>query len=86
MKGLEAIISLRNRLVEKSIKDQFLDELLAIEKEFKALEIIKKKRVDTIGILNTNCADEYNSYIDNMPLCFDYLIQEEFAILKEVLL
>ena len=41
MKGLEAIISLRNRLVGKGIKDQFLEELIAIENEIKEGETYK---------------------------------------------
>ena len=41
MKGLKAVISLRKRLVEKGIKDQFLEELLAIENDLKEGEANK---------------------------------------------
>ena len=72
IKGLEAIISLRNRLVEKGIKDQFLEELIAIEKELKALEIIKDKIEWNIAL---------NHFIN-----IGYISLEEYDLLNEVLL
>ena len=41
---LEAVISLRTRLEEKGIKDQFLEELIAIETELKRLEELEKDK------------------------------------------
>ena len=79
-KGLEAIISLRNRLIEKGIKDQFLEELIAIEKELKALEIIKNKQVDTKMFMIDSCLEHYN-----MNYRCEELTQEEYNLLEEVL-
>ena len=81
-RGLEAIISLRNRLVEKGIKDQFLEELIAIEKELKALEIIRDKTVDTLAFIFQESLETYNEMHEDEGK----LSKEEYDLLKEVLL
>ena len=55
--------------------------LLKVEKEHKALEIIKEKLVDVFKLYNCKTIEEYNQaqYRDCM------LTQEEFNLLKEVL-
>ena len=62
-----------------------------IEKELKALEIIKKKNVD-VFFLRNNCdtVEEYNKEINNNTMHYCYgncreLTQEKFDLLKEVL-
>lgn len=66
--------------------------LLVIEKELKALEIIKEKRVDLpylrCCIEDNQSVERYNEYIRNKTMDYDHeqeLTEEEFNILKEVL-
>lgn len=94
-KGLEAIISLRNRLVEKGIKDQFLEELIAIEKSLKALEIIKNKKVQ-VAYLHSMWDDfetTFNNNDEDVRWLYnegretdEQITEEEYDLLKEVLL
>ena len=57
-------------------------EYIVIEKELKALEIIKNKKVDTYALNVSNCLESYNNYAkwENSKLT-----QEEYSLLKEVL-
>jgi len=52
-----------------------------IEKELKALEIIKTKKVNVMIFLGCDNLEEYNKH----PLTWNYLTQEEYDLLKEVL-
>ena len=73
MTPLESLLSLRDRLIKKGIKDQFLEELLVLEKTIKALGIIRKH------IKNIAC----RVFSDGYEL---ELTKEEFDLLKEMLL
>ena len=87
-KGLEALkeIGMNYARVFKARengKKQFVHDYLIIEKELKALEIIKDKRVNVEWLLK--CfkdydLETYNTY-QTKPLT-----QEEYDLLKEVLL
>ena len=61
------------------------EELAELEKELRALEVIRKKRVNARLIYRIDNDIQYNEkarqYYDCVPL-----IQEEFDLLKEVLL
>ena len=58
------------------------DEITIIEKELKALEIIKEKEIDMSDLIH---ATDYLDYSDGR--CKKYWItQEEYDLLKEVLL
>lgn len=101
LKGLEALKQLKDRAVhdeylyrqdtnrEKAIS--FLNEIdnfvNAIEKELKALEIIKEKQVNVLILKYSFISEEgveyYNKYFGNEDL---HLTQEEYELLKEVLL
>ena len=80
---LEATVSLRTRLVEKGIKDQFLEELISIENSLKALEIIKERL--GIGIVILGDEPKLRITFQNMLRFYD-ITQEEYDLLKEVLL
>lgn len=86
-KGLKALkrIDERNYLTEREHKD-FLN---IVEKELKALEIIKNKSVDmsTFGALETYKDYEhfYNMKFHLIKDECDKLDEEEFKLLKEVL-
>ena len=74
----------------RSISNDYCEEFEIIEKELKALEIIKNKRVDLfellLGISNSvyrNPLERYNSYVEGS---FNTeLTQEEFNVLEDVL-
>ena len=56
-----------------------------IDKQLKALEIIKKKNFDLYYLQDSKDLDQYNDCCDHYRnLC--YLTQEEYELLKEVLL
>ena len=76
----------RNKIHDYKIrygKDVFSKQIPIIEKELKALEIIKEKAVSTAILIQSTNVKEYN-YCKNL-LAFD-LTQEEYDLLKEVLL
>lgn len=85
-KGLEAL-RLLDHIYGRS-NELSIEEYEIIKKELKALEIIKKKDVD-VGLLREETLESYN---DIMRERYDYteidytLTQEEFDLLKEVLL
>ena len=86
-KGLEALEKLKNRPClstdwsKKEINyDYNKEEYDAIEKELKALEIIKEKKVNVKWLLNSYSCDDYNNWYDI------HLTEEEYDLLKEVLL
>ena len=58
------------------------EELNIIEKSLKALEIIKEKQVEVMGLINSiNLNFDYNKIFNLHP----QLTQEEYELLKEVL-
>ena len=85
-KGLEALNELR---LFTSCQDGYGKEKLdIIEKELKALEIIKQKMVDIIWIYACNNQIEYNDKMvkkwECRPTAY-FLTKDEFNFLKEVL-
>ena len=60
-----------------------INDLLPHEKQEKALEIIKNKKVDAQWLCDKNCecSEDYNKYSRRMTIT-----QEEYDLLKEVLL
>lgn len=86
MDNLRAVLSLRNRLVEKGIKDEFLDELIIIEKSARALEIIKNKEIDVFRFRTLCIIQNMPLFVFNPQLSEKYqLTQEEYELLKEVI-
>lgn len=81
------------KLKHRSMQDAVLEDF----KKLKALEIIKKKRVDIhkllllieIPINDDLQLENYNNSVTNtnsyLPNCSRYLTQEEYDLLKEVL-
>ena len=89
-KGLEALKTVK-KLASAYAGDKYAETLTEdIEKELKALEIIKNKRVDVFELLLAisnsvyrNPLERYNSYIEGS---FNTeLTPQEFDLLKEVL-
>lgn len=64
------------------IDDKIKNYFELIEKSLKALEIIKKKKVDVWFILISNSVEDYNLNSG----CKYPLTQEQYDLLKEVLL
>lgn len=62
---------------------QFIEKEL--EDKDKILKIIKEKRIDVSGLLELDDLQQYNLYCDLTGGC-KHLTQEEFELLKEVLL
>ena len=86
MKGLEAIIYLRECLDDK----YYSNEISIIEKELKALEIIKNKKVNVSLFFSTDSLNAYNDYIARCRGAgivreAQLLTQQEYDLLKEVL-
>ena len=81
MKGQEALAALEQDIKDRVIlaEDRQLKLCTIIEKELKALEIIKEKNVDTFYLVTCPILDCYNSETWNK------LTQEEFDLLKEAL-
>ena len=85
MNGLEAIEKLRQLLAYEIDGINFMNEVEVIKKELKALEIIKKKRVDLDLLLKTFKFNNYELYNFNIGNGARSLTQEEYDLLKEVL-
>ena len=62
------------------------NELKMLLKEHKALEIIKEKRLDVDLLLMTDNVEEYNKHCHKYINLETKLTQDEYALLKEVLL
>lgn len=84
-KGLEEIKTLRTLNQRYFDNDKNVNNSYdIIEKELKALEIIKNKRVDVYDLMGEACCDNVNSF--NYGLLEEFcLTQQEFDLLKEVL-
>jgi len=75
------------REIENKERELFRNWVLetCFSKEFKALEIIKKKRVNVYELVQSRNYVEYNNIFDENEIeCF--LTQEDYNLLKEVLL
>ena len=85
-KGLEALNNIWG-WVDGDVAEKCDKDFETIDKELNALEIIRTKRVDYVGVLvyafkKDNGCDFYNSYAPK----YYQLSQEEYDLLKEVLL
>lgn len=75
-----------------TIEENYHDEIQAIEKDLKAFEIIKEKRVDVYYFMSCETLKEYNEDALSHYGIYDVdadqrmLTQEKFDLLKEVLL
>ena len=76
---------IKENQIEKDICQKLREWVLknAFPKELKALEIIKKKKVNVFWLFNSKDVDEYNSAFYQE---WRYLTQKEYDLLKEVLL
>ena len=86
-KGLEALKELTNELLGHTAlltDDDVKAKETIIEKELKALEVIKNKKVNVFLLINCDSLEEYNSQTYVYPQ--RQLTQEEYNLLKEVLL
>lgn len=93
-KGLKALTKFAKRFGEAKVDENcniycslgdMFEPYKAIEKELKALEIIKTKLVNISSLICSKCLTSYNaSYTKNglFDLC---LTEEEFELLKEIL-
>ena len=79
-KGLEAFDNIKDEMLEWT--EGYEEDLDIVEKELKALEIIKNKKVNVIILMGCDTIEEYNKH----PLTWNKLTQEEYELLKEVLL
>lgn len=65
-----------------------IDELAELEKEFEALEIIKRKRVDVYKLstcFEKGSLERYNSDLEMSYFRERHLTQEQFDLLKKAL-
>ena len=90
-KGLEALKNILNQELikpnkyRKTIGDiASVGQVITIQKELKALEIIKEKRVNCYLIINSENLKDYNECVDDTTE--KRLTQEEYDLLKEVVL
>lgn len=93
IKGLEALHHPRIKTANVDISAEgkhdiaymlfdYTKQYAIIEKELKALDIIKTKKVNVMIFLGCDNLEEYNKH----PLTWNYLTQEEYELLKEALL
>ena len=89
-KGLDALERIKQAEyfidfeLDAKIKDDYKTELAIIEKELKALEIIKEKPQATLWLIQ-HC-DKEMEYEDMLFLFKEDVTKEQFELLKEVLL
>ena len=83
-KGLDALKRIKSRYNDRVCID-ILEDFDLVEKEIKALEIIKKKDIHKTMLSLTQSADEYNHFIDDVDENLQ-LTQKEYDLLKKVLL
>lgn len=83
-KSLDALNTIFNDLENASIDlaRADLEEYKIIEKELKALEIIKREMIDIVALISSENLFMYNTLKRNV----DTLTREEFDLLKEALL
>ena len=81
-KGLEAWERIKKGIDTNVWECGYWDDIELIEKELKALEIIKKKQVQINRLNRSHSAKQYNLYLPKEM----HLTEEEYDLLKEVLL
>lgn len=91
-KGLEALKEIKEHIHYDCFLEKDWDRLDLIERELKALEIIKNKQIDIWQLrlcmsfnLTTTKEEQLNEY-NKRHATFLHLTQEEYDLLKEVLL
>ena len=90
MKSLRSLEIIKNASTiyvgcASNIYTKYPFECNEIEKELKAIEIIRNKKVDTRGIIYSNSVEEYNDLIfRNTGYYSLFLTQQEYDLLKEV--
>ena len=88
-KELEALYEIKNGtsyVVSNEIVNDYEKEFDILEKELKALEIIKEKTINIVILRCCEILEEYNSIIITKYNGKKHLINEqEFELLKEVL-
>ena len=82
-KDLEALQYFYNLEDLQGGRDKFWESYRIIEKSLKALEIIRKNRVDIVMLLKCNNVDDYNFWSESWD--YENITQEEFELLKAVL-
>ena len=86
-KGLEALEKLRQILSYEMDAINFMNEVETIEKDLKALEIIKHSEVDVYLLFKTDDFNEYNwAMAINKGDSSRMLTKEKYNLLKEVFL
>ena len=85
MKGLEALKDIKD--ICSGMTTIFDDDLETIEKELKALEIIKEKKMNVeLLLLELTMYKDYEEYKDIAYFNNRSLTRKEYDLLKEVLL
>ena len=82
----DLIFSYEYETCDRTVGEGFPDEIEAIEKCLKALEIIKEKKVDFQLLKQSEELDDYNWWLAYQVNDGRELSQEEFDLLKEVFL
>ena len=98
LKGYETAIE-PLQIIESTLKDYeilceqlekannvYRDLMVENERNIKALEIIKEKDVSMYWLRHSKNVDEYNNFILTDKRQYQKLTQEEYDLLKEVLL
>lgn len=95
-KGLEALEIIKGALVEVEYDEEediilsawqeHEEEINIIEKELKAFEIIKNKGVEVGLVMICNTYQDYEKWYINNHVGMQKLTQEEYDLLKEVLI
>ena len=78
-KGLKAWERIKKGIDTNVWECGYWDDIDIIEKELKALEIIKNKKVNMLIFMGSDTLEEYNKH----PLTFDHLTETEFDLIKE---
>ena len=85
-KGLEAFNEVIDTICCQRPNPNLQNATDIVVKELKALEIIKSKNVDIAILKNTENVEQYNNTVLLFFKCSKELTQEEYDLLKEVLL
>ena len=80
-KGLKALEVFKDLNRDYETWECYTEEIDIIEKELKALEIIKENRVDVYALVIAYDLNDYNEMVRNVYK----ITQEEYEFLKEVL-
>ena len=92
LESLEKIKKVKTIIPYRCVQDEYSNEINSVEKELKALKIIKEKQVNIAELMICSSFEDYNEYIYNEYYHFPPAIEEmslseeEFDLLMEVLL